>query len=218
MCFPRLLQLRVFSLDKNAFSSFVVHEKIPFIARRVCKNEDHCTFSLLLFLSLFSYLHTSQKYVITAMCAQAFSKEHSIKCHESFHFSSENYSARIINNSIYSSIISICMRATHVGGGGENEQKICLSFTRAQHRMEYLRFEYFMPHASQLHLQFHVIQVLSKDGAGNINTLFSLSHLYIVNSLWNLNYSSICGEREFHCIIFPGNKGDEKFCLHLQVA
>lgn len=35
--------------------------------------------------------------------------------------------------------------------------KKCLSFT-AQHNVEYLKFKYFMPHASQLHLQFHVIR------------------------------------------------------------
>jgi hypothetical protein len=45
--------------------------------------------------------------------------------------------------------------------GGKNEKKNVFEALQAQ-ILEYLTFEYLMPSASQLHLQCHVIQVLSR--------------------------------------------------------
>jgi hypothetical protein len=50
----------------------------------------------------------------------------------------------------------------HMSEEGKKRGKNVFGALQAQHIVEYLRFEYFMPPASQLHLQFHVIQVLSR--------------------------------------------------------
>lgn len=69
-----------------------------------------------------------------------------------------------------------------------------LRILRPQLDVEYLNFKYFMRHASQLHLRFHV---MGEAKQARFSTI-SFRHLYIVKSPRGVNNSLICGEHSVH--------------------